>query len=616
MDPRPNYDVPLNAPPGSYIRFDPKGQSVPAQDRRLSGRFRMNIIASVTSDGSLYTAPNVPVPIGGVADVIEKAGKRSGARYLYEYLTAAVPSGLDVVLTPIVMTGTAAVYRVNMVLIGSATAASGSGTFRFKHIDYEAQATINSGDTPATIMTALKAALDGTLTPSNGPGAPVPCGSGALVSNTELPFTWAVPGVHGQEHPIACWIDPSVTGVGLALGTAADGSLVFANGPTGAGAGSVTVTLNNKSVVTSGIAMGKTDEEVCALVAAAINASGDFPCWAQVRATATTKLDLIMKPGRVCQRLSTTVNANAAPMTVTQNFETTAGSGVPSLSTALANLENYDACAEWVTEFDDATSLGLIATHIRAQGNGYRQKEQHLTFGLSSSLTTSGAVVSSVSPSLLYEDNLASSPGRFTAAWTQNSFQRRCGLAAMRAAIRCAQRRPTRNLNGYPIVSQSATVPLTLPDVADRPSQDSSGQARKTYFMTPLVVKDGTLTIEADTTTYGGTLPGWATSEYAHGAANWRQEVLAGLSVFQGLEYVVNSPPQVPDVFDTSAVENNIYNSAKRLEKQNLYDGADRNKSQFRCVEDPNYPGWCLIAAPFTLPRRLDVIAGNAFPAG
>ncbi len=610
--------MPLNAPPGNYIRFDPKGSQPGAQDRRLSGRFRMNVLAAVGSDGTLAATPNVPTLVNGGQDAVTKCGKRSGARRLVERILAQQPWGLDIYVTPIVMTGGQSVVNIFVKGLNGATAATGSGQIRLRIDDFEAVCDVANGDTLAVIATNLKAAIDSQLTPSSGPGAPVPFTAGAIVTSVQIPLTHQIAGVHGNDHPLIATVDQSISGIGIAYGiVGAGGSIKFANGPTGANAGIVTVKMGIFTVTATGIANNTSNVDVCTAVVAAINARSDFPCSAVQRANPDDDtLDLIMKPGRVCHRLSVTVNANIAPMTGTQSAETL-GSGTPSLSAALTALASADAMQEWVTEFNDATSLGLIATHLRTYGNGFMQKEQFLSFGASLGLTDSGAIVSSVTPSLLFEDNLLSSPGRFLCTWVGDAAQPVADLAAHRAALRCIQTRPTKNLNGAEIRSLNPAMPLTYPHVAVRPDQSTvTGQARKTFFMTPLVVKDGVFVIEADTTTYGGTLPGWSTSEYAHGAANYRQEVLAGLSLLRGKESVVNSQPYVDEVIDADSIKDNVLATNRRLEKQNLYDGADVTKNVIDAIRDPRNPQWWLVGAPFILPQRVDVIAGTAYPAG
>lgn len=613
-----NPDVPLNAPPGNYIRFDPRGTNPGNTDRRLTGRYRVNVIASMDSDASPDTEPNVPVLVSGELDALQKFGKKSGGRRLVARVLAQVPAGLDIVVTPIKMTGSSAVVRLTVVLIGSATAATASGQIRVRLCDHEAVVDVTVGDTPSVIAANLRAAMVAQLTPSTGPGRAQPFTIGAVAGTVEIPLTFSVPGVHGNDHPIIATVDQQLaTSIGISFGRETNGSILFANGPTGGAAGVVTVKMGGISAQATAIAATSSEATVCAAVAAAINAQGDFPCWAQQRAAPNDdRLDLIMKPGRVCHRLSVTVNANIGPMTATQQAEV-AGSGTPSLTAALSKLGPADACAEWVTEFNDATSLGLLATHIRAYGNGFNQKEQFLTFGQTLGISDSGGVVSSVSPTLLFEDNLISSPGRFTCFWVQDAAQPASELAAHRAALRCIQQRPTKNLNYAEIRSLNPAMPLTYPHPAVRPDTSTvTGQARKTYFMTPGIVKDGIFCIEADTTTYGGTLPGWSTSEYAHGAANYRQEVLAGLSLLRGKETVVNSQPYVDEVIDEEALKDNILGTNRRLELQNLYDGADLTKSQIGAVRHPNNLQWWLVGAPFIMPQRLDVIAGTAFPAG
>mgnify|MGYP001385377896 CR=1 FL=1 len=46
-----NSDIPSNAGPGQYIQINPRGNNPGSPDRARTGRFRVNIVAPVTSDG-------------------------------------------------------------------------------------------------------------------------------------------------------------------------------------------------------------------------------------------------------------------------------------------------------------------------------------------------------------------------------------------------------------------------------------------------------------------------------------------------------------------------------------------------------------------------------------
>ena len=302
-----------------------------------------------------------------------------------------------------------------------------------------------------------------------------------------------------------------------------------------------------------------------------------------------------------------------ATVTVTLTGET-AGTGVPSLSNALNALASSDAKQEWATCFTDSASLGALVQHIRTYGNGYNQKEQFLWWASSLGLSSAGAIVSGITPSVIFEDAAQGSPGRNTQVVCPNAFQPAYCLVAMLACGRAAEQRPTKNWDGYPLVSNLEGIPLTYPDAADRLNDAAANQARSVYFMTPLIVRRGNFIVQQFTSTYGGTLPFWSGGYYARGMAYIRQEELAALSVFSGKEIVRYSAALTPEVFDVGAVVAVMYSAAKKLEQQNLYDGADKFKALFAAEIDPNNAEWVRVYCPGSPPINNHVIAGQIGP--
>jgi len=598
----PNSDVPVGAI-GAFLQFSPKGGTGPArQSTRTNGRYRVLIFATMDATG--IATPGTEQPILSSVDAIQKWGRQSGVRRGYEYVKAQVPAGLDIHGVGIPMsTGSAATAILNAIYVGGATAAVGSGMCQVRIADVRADFSIANGDTSATVNTAVKAAIDALNTATSRSRIPMTAG---VIGGTGIPLTWAQKGVQGADHPITTYIPPSVTGVRLSPGTC-----TFAAGPTGGANGVVTVRCGSRTVTASGIAAGQTDQQVCAATVAAINADGSFPVQAQVNAADATKLDFLYVNGRPAMGLTVTVNTAIGPMTATVAADT-AGSGTPTLSTALANLAAADAFGEWITEFNDATSIGAVVNHIRTYGNGYYQKEQFLTWGSTAGMVATGSLVSSITPTVVNEDGLMDKPGLFVNFWVPDANQPAFELACMRAAARGSQRYVAKNGNGLPLMSTNPDVDLTYPDQSTRPDPETTRQARVLYHLCPGIVAGGQFQIESDVTTYGGSETGWKKSSYSHAASNYRQEVIAELSKrFSGKGYIVNSVPLTDEVFTSAAVEDAVNSVNVRLEQQNLFDGAALARPQIAAGPDPDSPGDVLLNAPFYLPLENDRIAGQ-----
>lgn len=603
-----NNDIPANVGPGNYIMINSRGQNPGAADRAFTGRFRVNIIAPVSNEGTLYLKPDVPVLMGGMDDVVSKCGRRSPARAMVEYALSAHPAGVDVYVTPIVMSGgSAAAFSVYVPSVDGATAATGSGQAQLRFNDYMVPVDINDGDTPAVVAAKLKAAFDLYIAPLLGDGKGVSYTAGSVVGNA-VPFTQAVAGQWGNDHPVAVFFPDTVSGIAFG-----PGFIVFAGGPTGAANGQVTVRCHAKSAVLTAVPMGTTANNLAIMVANAINAQTDFPLRAAVRTGAPDTVDLFYKNGRPAHDIQVSVTAAIGPVTATYTGETL-GTGVPLLSNALTALSSSDAMQEWATCFTDATSLGLIVQHLRTNGDGFNQKEQFLWWSSTLGLSAAGAVVTSIAPSVIFEDAAKASPGRNVELVCPNAFQPAYCLASMLASDRAAQLRPTKNFDGRPIISNLPGIPLTYPDAADRLDEPSANQARSVYYCTPLYVKDGNFCVQQLVTTYGGTLPLWSSGSYVRGMANIRQEMRAALSVFDGKEKVRFSPALTEDVFTNEAVPPKLYARAKLLEKTNLYDGADKFRALFAAEDDPDHPDWTRVYIPGSPPIENHVIAGQVGP--
>lgn len=572
--PSNNPDLPLNAAPGSYFYISAQGQQPPQPDVEVDGRGKIHVVAYRKGGSAPSNAPQILMSLD---DCETYFGARSEVRAALARIMS-YKHGLTIYATGIDEPSAGTARTIPLTVVGTAT---GGGVARLRFCDQVAAFSVAVGDGANAVAAALHAAF-GALTK-----APATSGIAAPV----VTLTAAVKGLTGNDLPVAIDFDDSVTGIDVSIGT-----LTLANASDGTGK-ALSLSCGTKSVAYTYPGANEGASTSAANFAAVINARGDFPLKATVSGAVLT---LLLRNRRVAHRpvVATTDGSQTAVLAVG-----TAGAGTPDLTLAILAWQASDAMAEWVTSFNDATSLGSLVSHLESEANGYIQKEQFLTYGSAGTAPVAGGLAANASPSLnLY--------WRYSCAHLPDAFQPAYEFACLRAAARCAATRPTANLDYTPLTTDG-TVNLTFPDIAVRPSLASRGVARATYYLTPLIVRKGQLVIESDITTYGGGYKDFVDSGHGHGLAYVRLRVNAGLAGLARKELVQNSQPRVSEVIELSDVEANVYNTFKDLEQQNLFDGADKVKPQIKAAVDPNNGTWIRCAAPVILPRANHVIQGQ-----
>lgn len=586
MQPNLNPNVPFNARPGAYFSVSTRSATSISQLRSLSGRYRVHVLASMLASGT--ADPGKQYLVTSQKQANQYFDAKSGAARGFTRVATEVTGGVEIYVTGIVMTGTQATAIIK--IIGTA---SGAGQIRAAICDYLAIADIADGDVATTIAASLKAAIDGL-------GA-IPFTVG--IASDTITLTYSAAGLIGNDKPIAIWISDSVSGV-----TASPGTLTLANAADGTGAGH-TLTVNNLSNtynVGNGDAAGAAGDAW----AAAINADSTFHVKASSNGSGV--ITLLYRQGHPVHRITSSTTDGA--QTVTRATGTT-GSGTPVLTTALNNAAAAEAMQEWVTEFNDDTSLESVIAHLRTYGNGYYMKEQFLTWGNTEGLTAAGALVSGLTPSVITPSEDDSTIGRYSALWCPNAYQQAFELACHRASARAAQQRPTKGFNYYAFHSNTTGIRLTFPDGGDRPDPATTATARSTYFLVPLIVRNGQLCIESDVNTYGGTQLRYRKSSYVHGVAHYRNTLKATLEDrFQGKEIVLHSEVRTPDCVNLSQIKGAIMDVKNALEFQNLFDGAEFVEDKVDVQEDPDQPGDILVGDPVLCPVELDRIKGVISP--
>jgi phage tail sheath gpL-like len=584
--PQLNPNVPTNAGPGAYFAISAKSATSVSNLQDLAGRYRVNIIADMGDSGTADADTPLLITSQAMADQYFQA--RSGCARGYTRVAAQVTGGVNIYCTGIKMaSGTQATALLTV--IGTAV---GSGQIKVLIDDILTICDVADGDVANTIATNLNTAL------SLQTSLPL---TNAVVAPT-ITLTYFTKGVHGNDKPIAVFIDDSITGVSISPGT-----LTIAGNADGAGAGH-TLTCNNKTV--SYDPAGTTAAQAGDAYAAAVNADSSFHLKASSNGAGV--VTLLYRNGHPVHRISRTNSDGVQTATLAVG---TTGSGAPTLTNALNNLASAAAMQEWVTIFNDDASLEAIIAHLRTYGNGYHMKEQFFTWGSTEGLTAAGALVSNLSPSVITPSDSDSMIGRFTEIWCPNAFQQAFELACHRASARAAQVRPTKNFNYFPLVSNISGIRLTYPIASDWPDPATSGTARATYYLCPIIVRRGNLCIESDVNTYGGTSLKYKKSSYVHGIAHYRNTAKATLEDrFGDKEYVEHSEVRTPDCFNVDMVHGALMDVKNSLEFQNLFDGAEFVEPLIDVQIDTTTPGVILVGDPVLMPVELDRIQGVISP--
>ncbi len=529
---------------------------------------RMLVYAYKLSTG---TAPlDAPFQVVSLQDAIDGCGAKSdAARGVAAALTQVGAGEIDLFVCPLLEPsgGTAATYKV--IFAGATATAPGSVDLT---INGRAILSVGfaTGDAYTAISAAVKTAVDNLSS--------APCV--ASESGGTLTLTYPHKGQVGEDLPIRCNINGTGTGI-----TASAGSIVFATAVTGAG--SVTVTIGAITITTA-IANGDTAAQVATKVVASF-AAGGYPLTAAI-GSAPENVDLFFVKGRDYRRVTTAI-VSSTGITATITSFGTVGAGIPTLTASLSNLSGLPGFGSWATPFvgsqasPDLATLGTIATHVEAQADGLRQKEQRVHAGAPWTAASFGTIPVGTSPAL------TSSP-RYAMIWAQDFGVQVWELTARIAAARMANDNPARNWDGVALKG-SATCPIVLPAVASQPSGDVINAAMRSYYLCPIVVNPLTnvAVIEKATTTSNSPYQPLRDFSTIDQVAFWRVDLAAHLAnTFGDAQAKQFSPPRTPNTISESSVAQEMYMQALEWDERDLYDGAETFKAGFKSKFNPSNP--------------------------
>ncbi len=576
-----NTDLPASWKiPGVYTQINFTGSGAALDDdskRILIWGYRL-------STGS--AAPDTPIQVFSQSDCNAFFGRGSTVARAFAAEESQSGPGLgDIwcVGTNAPSSGTAATYTLTFA--GPATTAGGLDMWV---AGYRASIGISNGDTSTIVCTAMYNEL---ITLLDLPCTFTDSGSGTLT------ITARHKGVLENDLPVM-FNQTGATGI-----TVSNGIVTYATNAVADGSTTVTV---GATTFTAAITGGDTPTIVATAITAAINAGGG-PVIALSLAGVVTLYPANMRPVR---RVSAAIITSTA-ITATVTLHGTTGVGVPTLTTAIANVEAMaQGFSAYVFPWNDTSgtpSLTAMYNHVIFVENGLNQKGPVCFVGSAASLTGAGAVLTSPSP------NLTASP-RFCLEWCRETPQQAYEIAARMAAIYIFSDFWAHNFDGDVFKTRGA-VPLLNPALADVPSKAVQNSAMKTYYMTPIIANS-----RAQLTVLRATTSSNASNQDLHELSTMRQVDRARpalnqrlVDLFTGKAYR-RSTPKTPQTVTTGSVKDAVYVWCTEQDDQDLFDDAASVKDAIKVQVDAVVSTRFDVYVPFNLIRNLHQLGVSLSP--
>lgn len=435
----------------------------------------------------------------------------------------------------------------------------------------------STSDTAPTIAAAIGGAIQ-TMT-----GLPI---GSVKVEGDTIEIVYLHKGQTGEDFPIRCNISPDQSGVNLS-----PGQLRLATSATVPG--SVVVSVGALSISTV-LAAADSEQQAATKVAASF-AADTYPLTAAVDAKATNQVNLFFANDFDVRRVSASVigatgmtadlgsgKTDGSGSATSQTYNGVLGTGIPSLTIALANLQSSSKWyRSWSIPWTDALTLGAVAHFIENGSNGSitGQKLQTLTVCDFRALSVVGAIPPSVSP------NLTTTPPHYAFGWSPD-----CAVQAFELAARVAVARagkwidtPQFNWNGFRLQGNSK-APILAP--AKTPDEMVLNAAVRTYALSPWVLgASGNLeVVKGRTTSLSNDLRLWAWSSEAQAAYHIVDLKAVFAERFTGCSIVRYSEPKADRIVDVKSFEDTTRECMDRWGREGNYDGAKRFASAVRAV--------------------------------
>ena len=286
------------------------------------------------------------------------------------------------------------------------------------------------------------------------------------------------------------------------------------------------------------------------------------------------------------------------------------GSGVPTLTTLLANKAKMAPMMEWFSEYVDSTSLGAISTHVEQYANGYFQQNQHVTFGSSAVLD----VASSVTGVAAANDILGAPSPALTNYWrydevvTQDTFCQMGAICVELAADLCAANLPF-NFDGH-YIAQGSQVPILPPRADTELDPATVDTAMRSYYLTVAQGDNGRVKIVRGVTSWSFTNTEWADFSYGRMFDDARFRLREFLNQqFNGKVLFTATSPRIDNAFTLVDVEDAV--RTWLLSRDGItVDGAQSLGRFVRAEVDPDDGTFIRLAFRLRVPREAHVKSG------
>lgn len=553
--------------------------------------------------------------------VRQKFGRRSLASQRFRAALQAQPVGLNVFIAAVAEPTNSNFAGVATQLLTVSGTAVGSGEIKVRVRGYLFKVSVASGDTAATIATAIHTAMGGTGGGTNSQQPDCPMVPGAIISSVTVPLVFVHRGEIGNSKPIVVEIPSEITGIYISPGI-----ITISTNAAGAAAAASTFTLRcGSQSLTVSIAIGTTPANAATAIVAAINAA----TWALQAEASTADVILKYRNGWAVQRIQVQSNEDlggqvytlkdrlnsthgaidtTATVPGTTAFTALAGSGTPTLTTVLANRAKGQAHLEWACSYNDATSMGAIITHVELYANGYYQHNQRVIFASDEVLDTSGTGLKNAKQRLTDPSPAATSYWRYALLQEQDPFCDINDMACELAADLCGTPLPF-NFDGR-YLAQGGDIPI-LPGRSDTELDPATTDtAMRTYYLTPAKGDNGRVKIIRGVTSWAASNTEWADFSYGRMFDDARYRLRIFLNErFNGKVLFTATSPRVDNAFTLGDVEDAIKEWLSSRDGITV-DGAASLGRFVVAEQDPDDGTYIRLAFRLRVPREAHVKSG------